>query len=107
MCINFDTHKQTACPKAWLVLLEESESVLKKGEGQLMNKEIKGEPNLMSIQQTAEYLGLSVGTIYQWRSQHKIPYIKVGRKVRFRKEQLEQWLAERTVQVGLKPELSK
>jgi excisionase family DNA binding protein len=68
-----------------------------------MYKEIKGEPNLMDIQQTAEYLGLSVGTIYQWRSQHKVPYIKVGRRVKFKKEQLDQWLTERTVQVGIEP----
>jgi len=50
-----------------------------------MNRDIKGEPNLINIQQTAEYLGLSVGTIYQWRSQHKVPYIKVGRRVKFKR----------------------
>ena len=72
-----------------------------------MYKEIEGGPNLISIQQAAEYLGITVGTIYQWRSQHKIPYIKVGRRVKFKKEQLDQWLAERTVRVGIEPGLGK
>jgi len=70
-----------------------------------MNKEIEGGPNLISIQQASEYLGITVGTIYQWRSQHKIPYIKVGRRVKFKKEQLDQWLTERTVHVGIEPGL--
>ena len=72
-----------------------------------MEKEAKGGTHLMDVQQTANYLGLSVGTIYQWRSQHKIPYIKVGRKLKFKKDQLDQWLADRTVQVGLEPSLRK
>ncbi len=72
-----------------------------------MEKEAKGVTHLMDVQQTANYLGLSVGTIYQWRSQHKIPYIKVGRKLKFKKDQLDQWLADRTVQVGLEPSLRK
>ena len=70
-----------------------------------MYKEIEGGPNLISIQQAAEYLRITVGTIYQWRSQHKIPYIKVGRRVKFKKEQLDQWLTERTVHVGIEPGL--
>ena len=72
-----------------------------------MYKEIEGGPNLISIQQAAEYLGITVGTIYQWRSQHKIPYIKVGRRVKFKKEQLDQWLTERTVHVGIEPGVRK
>lgn len=72
-----------------------------------MGKTAGGETHLMDIQQAAEYLGLTVGTMYQWRSQHKIPYIKVGHRVKFKKEQLDQWLAERTVQVGLEPGLKK
>ena len=72
-----------------------------------MEKEPGGATNLMDVQQAADYLGLSVGTIYQWRSQHKIPYIKVGRKLKFKKDQLDQWLADRTVQVGIEPGLRK
>ncbi len=72
-----------------------------------MEKEVKGGSHLMGIQQAAEYLGLSVGTIYQWRSQHKIPYIKVGRNVKCKKNQLDHCQAERTVQVDHEPGLSK
>ena len=72
-----------------------------------MSQEVKKATNLMDIEQAAEYLGLSVGTLYQWRSQHKIPYIKVGRRVKFKIEQLDQWLSERTVHVGFEPRLGK
>lgn len=72
-----------------------------------MERENQGAPNLMNIQQAAEYLGLSVGTLYQWRCQRKVPYIKVGRKLKFKKDQLDQWLAARTVQVGVEPSLNK
>lgn len=72
-----------------------------------MESETKVSANLMDVQQAANYLGLSVGTIYQWRCQHKIPYIKVGRKLKFKKDQLDQWLADRTVHVGIEPRLRK
>jgi len=72
-----------------------------------VEKAAEKETHLMGIQQAAEYLGLSVGTMYQWRSQRRIPYIKVGWRVKFKKEQLDQWLAERTVQVGLEPGLKE
>lgn len=72
-----------------------------------MEKEANRVPHLMNIQQAAEYLGLSVGTLYQWRCQRKVPYIKVGRKLKFKKDQLDHWLAARTVQVGVEPTLNK
>ncbi len=72
-----------------------------------MEKEVKRVSHLMNIQEAAEYLGLTVGTMYQWRSQHKVPYIKVGRKVKFKKDQLDQWLATRTVQPAIEPTVNK
>ena len=41
-------------------------------------------PNLLSPEQVAELTGLSPETLAQWRSQRRgIPYLKIGRKVRY------------------------
>jgi len=59
-----------------------------------MVRDTKKELTLLNVKQAAEYLGITVGTAYQWRSQHKIPYTKVGRSVKFKKEELDAWLAQ-------------
>ena len=49
---------------------------------------------------------LKRGTLYCWVSQGSIPHVRLGpRTVRFRRSDLEQWLAERTVGSG--PQLPK
>lgn len=52
---------------------------------------------LLSIKQTAEYTGLSPHTLYTMVSQRRIPYVKVGRLVKFDTALLEAWLRENTV----------
>lgn len=48
----------------------------------------------------AEYLNIPVTTLTEWRYQKRGPrYIKVGRLVRYRREDVEQWLQEQTVEV--------
>ena len=54
--------------------------------------------HLLNKRQVADYLGLRVYTIDSWVSQKKIPFVKVGRCVRFRPEAIESWLKERTVE---------
>jgi excisionase family DNA binding protein len=53
----------------------------------------------LNTKQAAEYLGIggdgkAVAVLYQWVHRGKIPYIKVGRLLRFDKQQLDQWMAE-------------
>jgi len=49
--------------------------------------------DLLSPQQLADYLGLSVGSIYGMNySRTGPPAIKVGRQVRYRRSDVEQWL---------------
>ena len=49
----------------------------------------------------AEYLGLPLNTLAQWRYLKKGPsFIKSGRLVRYRKEDVDAWLAANTVKVG-------
>ncbi len=54
---------------------------------------------LLNEQQAADFLGVSPGTLSVWRStkRYPLPYLKVGRLVKYRRSDLEQWLASRTV----------
>jgi excisionase family DNA binding protein len=54
---------------------------------------------LLSLAEVAEYLGVPLGTIYQWRaaSPARGPAgIRVGRYVRVKESELNRWLAEHT-----------
>lgn len=54
---------------------------------------------LLTQEQAAEILGVSPGSLEVWRStrRYAIPYVKVGRLVRYRRSDLEQWLQSRTI----------
>ena len=52
---------------------------------------------LVDIHQAAEYLNLSVNTMYKFVSQRRIPYIKVGRLLRFDIGLLDDWVMRQTV----------
>ena len=49
---------------------------------------------LLTIQEAADYLGLSRASLAGrgWRIKHRLPAIKVGRSVRFDKESLDRWI---------------
>jgi excisionase family DNA binding protein len=55
------------------------------------------EKELLSVKETAEMLGIACSTIYNKtskKSEHKfpIPYIKVGRMIKFEKRDITSWL---------------
>jgi len=50
---------------------------------------------LLSIEETADFLGISKNTLYEWIVQKRIPHLKVGRLVKFRREELDEWLKKR------------
>ena len=54
-------------------------------------------PRLVSIQECGVYLGLSVHTLYTMVSQRRIPFVKVGRLVKFDLALLDAWIAKKTV----------
>jgi len=58
------------------------------------------EIGLFSSEEAATYLGITPGTLEVWRStkRHIIPFIKVGRLVKYRKSSLDDFLASRTVE---------
>ncbi len=47
----------------------------------------------MTVEQLAEYLSVSPGTIRNWVSQKYIPHARRGRVVRFHRRQIDAWLA--------------
>lgn len=64
-----------------------------------MSIEIFDPPELLDANQAAEYLGTTAGTLGVWRCtrRYALPYIKIGRRVKYRREDLDRFLAERTV----------
>lgn len=55
---------------------------------------------LRSNSEAAKFLGVSAGTLEVWRStkRYVIPYIKVGRLVKYRQSALDAFLEQRTVE---------
>jgi len=47
---------------------------------------------IMTIEECAKYLKISVSTIYRLAQEGKIPATKVGNMWRFRKKKIDEWL---------------
>lgn len=55
---------------------------------------------LLTVQELANYLGVPVATIYAWRYRHEgPPGFRVGRHVRFRQSDIEEWLNDQLDEV--------
>ncbi len=54
--------------------------------------------DLLDEREATKILDLKDGTLSVWRStgRYQLPFIKIGRKVRYRRCDLEDWLASRT-----------
>lgn len=50
------------------------------------------EKRLLDIKEASEYLGFAVHTIYGWTSQRRIPFVKIGGRLRFDKRKLDKWI---------------
>ena len=57
------------------------------------------EKKLLSRKEAAEYLGVKPQTLAAWHvtGRYGLPVVKVGRAARYRPEDLERWIAARTV----------
>ena len=59
-----------------------------------------GHVELYTAEQVSELTGLSVEPLAQWRSQKKhLPYLKVGRLIRYTKRDIEEYLGRCRVSV--------
>ena len=64
------------------------------------NTQTKSEVDrLLDEKETAEILGVAIGTLQVWRCVKRYPlaYIKVGRNVRYRQSSITAFLASRTI----------
>ena len=60
-------------------------------------KEPTSAAKLLNVQEAAEYLGLVTGTVYHMISEERIPVTRLSKRcVRFRLDDLDKWLEERT-----------
>ena len=55
---------------------------------------------LLTPQQTAQKLGVTVGTLAVWRcrKRYSLRYVKVGAKIRYRVEDVQRFIERRSVQ---------
>lgn len=58
------------------------------------------EKKLLRVEELSAYMGTPVATLYTWTHQKKIPHLKVGRSVRFDREEINLWLKGRRVAVS-------
>lgn len=63
-----------------------------------MNTPSNATDRLFTAEEVAEYLRVSVGTVYNWVSQRSIPFEKVGSATRFRLSTIDQWIKSHPVE---------
>ena len=50
------------------------------------------EKRFIGTEEMAEYMDLSVNTIYSWVYSRKIPFFKIGRLVKFDLKEIDNWM---------------
>jgi excisionase family DNA binding protein len=73
-------------------LIRESFSALREGE-EVVPTVITIDPQpLLTVDEAVHYLRISKNTLYGYTSKGRIPHIKQGKRLLFRKSQLDAWL---------------
>ena len=55
-------------------------------------------PRLVTVNDAAKYLAVSVSTLYGWVYQRRIPFVKVGRALRFEVTELDDFIRRNRTQ---------
>ncbi|PIP20724.1 MAG: transcriptional regulator [Candidatus Omnitrophica bacterium CG23_combo_of_CG06-09_8_20_14_all_40_11] len=53
----------------------------------------------LSPKDLAEYLGISLRTVYLWISLRQIPFYRLSRLIRFNKIEIESWMMKKKVEL--------
>ena len=56
------------------------------------------EQRYISPLELSQYLSIAVQTVYEWTSQKKIPFVKLGRLVRFDQQEIDKWMKTQRVE---------
>lgn len=69
---------------------------------QTLSQVVERSRELLDEKQAAEHLTVSPGTLAVWRStgRYNLPFVKVGRMVRYRLSDLDAWLEARSRESG-------
>jgi excisionase family DNA binding protein len=60
---------------------------------------------ILTLDELSEYIKISRFTIYDWVYRKKIPYIKLGKNLRFRRELIDDWIdAKQNIPIELRGE---
>lgn len=57
----------------------------------------KSKKSFIDFKEACNFLGISASCLYKYRMNNIIPYYKTGKKLYFKKEELENWLNQRKV----------
>ena len=50
---------------------------------------------MMGVKELADYLGISKATVYQYTSSRRVPYFKLGTRLLFRVDEIDEWVEAR------------
>ena len=53
---------------------------------------------LIDKQELAKQLGVKISTLYSWIHQKRIPYVKIGRLVKFDQKDINIWIQSRKIE---------
>jgi phage terminase Nu1 subunit (DNA packaging protein) len=64
--------------------------------GSTISADISNQPSLISAEQAADYLNVTIRTLANWRSRGfpNLPYCKIGRCIRYRLADLDVYIAK-------------
>lgn len=84
--------------KLILVTQGELESLIhttvRKAISEQPERQANQQDTILSVEQASKYLNLAKQTLYGFTSKNEIPFFKRGKKLYFKKSDLEQWLLE-------------
>jgi excisionase family DNA binding protein len=55
---------------------------------------VDGRPTILTVQEVARYLRVHTMTVYRMVQRGDLPGVRVGRGWRFKRDQIDRWLAE-------------
>ncbi len=55
--------------------------------------------NLIDIKQTSELLNMKVPTLYRWVHERKIPFVKMGNKLRFKENEIMEFIEQNSFSI--------
>ena len=73
-----------------------SQNIVTRDREPFFQNKISGGSSLLTVKELAEWLNTPIKTIYKWVSERKIPYLKLGKLLRFDRAIIQAWLSERS-----------